>query len=197
MESLNTHLFLLWNAPAHPAPFAYAAAVLCAEYLIWLVPLGLMLGWLKAGQVVRQQLLLAALAGLAALVTNQLIGLVWYHPRPFEIGLGHTLVPHVLDSSFPSDHLTLLWAVAFALFAPSTRPEGIALAIIGLPVAWARIYLGVHYPFDMLGAALVATVWAWVVHHGGARIAAWVYPLVLRLYRVMFAPLIRRGWVLP
>ena len=197
MESLNIHWFLLLNAPAHPAPFAYAAAMLCAEYLIWLVPAGLVLGWLRAGLAVRRQLLLAALCGLAALAVNQLIGLAWYHPRPFEMGLGHTLVPHVADSSFPSDHLTLLWAVAFALLGKPTRVEGLALAVIGLPVAWARIYLGVHFPLDMVGALLVAGGCAALVLPLGTRLNAWVYPIVLRVYRTLFAPAIRRGWVLP
>ena len=31
-----------------------------------------------------------------------------------------------------------------------------ALALLGFPIAWARIYLGVHFPFDMLEAGTVA-----------------------------------------
>ena len=79
------------------------------------------------------------------------------------IGLGNTLIPHVADSSFPSDHLTLLWAVALS-FLMHQRPRfaGVFLALLGLPMAWARIYLGVHFLLDMLGAALVAGISAWL-----------------------------------
>jgi undecaprenyl-diphosphatase len=42
------------------------------------------------------------------LLINQVIILLWQHPRPFVIGLGHTYLAHAADSSFPSDHLTLL-----------------------------------------------------------------------------------------
>lgn len=40
------------------------------------------------------------------------------------IGLGHTLITHAADSSFPSDHLTLLWAVAFSFLMHLARTWG-------------------------------------------------------------------------
>lgn len=75
------------------------------------------------------------------------------------IGLGHTLIPHAADSSFPSDHLTLWWAVAFSLLLQrEQRRTASVMALLGLPMAWARIYLGVHFPLDMLGAIAVAAL---------------------------------------
>jgi undecaprenyl-diphosphatase len=74
------------------------------------------------------------------------------------IGLGHTLIPHVADSSFPSDHLTLWWAVAFSLCC-SEAHEWLA----SLWRCWASHRLGahlpgVHFPLDMLGAIAVAAL---------------------------------------
>jgi len=49
------------------------------------------------------------------------------------------------------------WGIAGVLIGHrETRFSGVALAALGLPMAWARIYLRVHYPRDMLGAAVVA-----------------------------------------
>ena len=153
MQTLNDSLFLLINAPAHPSGLMLFIAKLFAEQMIWLVPIGLMVGWLRGGERTRKLLLQATVAGLAGLLINQLIGLFWQHPRPFVIGLGHTFLPHAPDSSFPSDHLTLLWCVAFSfLLHPRLRAAGALLALLGLPMAWARIYLGVHFPLDMAGA---------------------------------------------
>ena len=112
MTELNETLFLLINASAHPDALLLAIAKLFADYVIWLVPLTLVVGWLSGGPTTRKLMLEATASGLAGLLINQAIGLVWQHPRPFMIGLGHQLVPHMADSSFPSDHLTLLWAVA-------------------------------------------------------------------------------------
>ena len=196
MEHLNYTLFMLLNA----APGASAAAVGIARFLaegvIWLVPAGLVIGWLRGDLAVRQILVAATVTGLAGLLVNQLIGLVWYHPRPFEAGIGRTLILHARDSSFPSDHLTLIWAVAFCLLMHAqTRFAGWVLAVLGIPVAWARIYLGVHFPLDFLGAALVALGSVWLVSRVERRLVAVLMDLLLPAYLAIFAGLIRRGWV--
>ena len=84
------------------------------------------------------------------------------------IGLGTNLLPHVADPSMPSDHLTFVWAVAASLMRHAdTRRIGSMLALVGVPMAWARIYLGVHFPLDMAGAALVASGSAWFAARSG------------------------------
>ena len=196
MEHWNTALFLVLNANDPPNPVARILASVFADYAIFLVPAMLDVGWLR-GDASRRKLMLEATAcGLFALLINQAIGLVWQHPRPFKIGVGHTLIAHVADSSFPSDHLTLLLAVAFT-FVINARwlVCGIALLALALPVAWARIYLGVHFPLDMAGAVVVAAASA-AMCFGSRNVV--VEPIFMRadsLYRWLFAPLIRRGWV--
>lgn len=196
MQALNDSLFLLINAPAHPSALMLFIAKLFAEHMIWLVPIGLMVGWLRSGERTRKLLLEASTAGLAGLLINQLIGLVWQHPRPFMIGLGHTFLSHAPDSSFPSDHLTLLWCVAFSLLLNQrSRVAGALLAILGLPMAWARIYLGVHFPLDMVGAALVAGLSASLCFRQQRWFMATIYRAAISLYHPLFAIPIRWGWV--
>jgi undecaprenyl-diphosphatase len=62
-------------------------------------------------------------------------------------------------------------------------------------MAWARIYLGVHFPFDIAGAALVSVLSAWLCVLSGRWFAAPVVRVAMLAYRPLFAPLIRRGWV--
>ena len=45
------------------------------------------------------------------------------------------------------------YAAVSALFG--RRGLALSVACLGLLVAWSRIYLGIHFPLDMLGAALV------------------------------------------
>ncbi|MHB1250360.1 MAG: undecaprenyl-diphosphatase [Polaromonas sp.] len=196
MRDINEALFLWLNAPEQPDTVVLALAGWLANYAIWLVPVILVAGWLRGSDSTRKLMLEATLAGLAGLLMAQAIGLVWTHPRPFMIGLGRTLIPHASDSSFPSDHLTLLWSVAFSfLMHQRTRMAGALLALLGLPVAWARIYLGIHFPFDMVGAAAVAGLASWLC----LRLARWfaqpLFKWATAIHRRLFAPLIRRGWM--
>lgn len=196
MRNLNEYLFLVLNASADPDAGVLWLAKFLADYALWLVPLALTAGWLRGSEHTRKCMLEATASGLAGLLINQVVGLVWQHPRPFMMGLGHQLIPHVADSSFPSDHLTLLWAVAFSfLMHKRFRPAGALLAVLGVPVAWARIYLGVHFPMDMAGAALVAGLSAWLCMRGQRWLAGPIFDWTTSAYRLFFAPLIRRGWV--
>ena len=196
MEHLNQALFLLLNAAPDARGFVVETARILADGVIWILPAALIIGWLRGSSATRKVLIAATVSGLAGLMINQLIGLVWYHPRPFEAGIGQTLIPHVRDSSFPSDHLTLIWAVAFSLLLRERpRLAGWALVLLGVPVAWARIYLGVHFPLDVLGAALVALSSAWLILGEEHRLVAPLMRLFLPPYRTIFAGLIRRGWV--
>ena len=196
MENLNHALFLWLNAPEHPSTLLLAVATIFAEYAIWTLPAILGLGWLRGSEHTRKVLLEATASGLAGLLINQIIGLVSQHPRPFMIGMGHTLIPHAADSSFPSDHLTLLWAVAFSfLMHSSSRVAGLVLALLGLPVAWARIYLGVHFPLDMVGAAMVGGLSAWLAFREVRMYLPAAYRLTLSVHRILFGKLIQIGWV--
>ncbi|MES2365851.1 MAG: undecaprenyl-diphosphatase [Pseudomonadota bacterium] len=159
LEHFNTQLFLLLNAPPGLHGMSLWVATAIAEWLIWLVPLGLTVLWLF-GKLDDQRAAVKALAaGLIALGVNQLIAMLWFHPRPFMAGIGHTYLLHAADSSFPSDHVTLLLSVGLALWTTDSilaRRLAVVLLAISPFVAWARIYLGVHFPLDMFGALSVA-----------------------------------------
>src|ERR671927_1677237 len=83
-------------------------------------------------------------------------------PRPFLIGLGHTLIDHRPSSSFPSNHATIFLTYAATLALYGLGRLAATVTGLALLVAWSRIYLGVHFPFDMLGAAAVSAVAAFV-----------------------------------
>ena len=198
MQELNEALFLLINAPASPNAVLLAIAKVLADQAIWLAPVALIIGWFRGSERTRKLMLEATASGLAGLLINQVIGLFWQHPRPFMVGLGNTFIPHAADSSFPSDHLTLLWSIAFS-FLMHQRPRfsGVVLALLGLPVAWARIYLGVHFPLDMAGAALVAVSSAYLCFREERWFLDTAYRWTLATYRYLFAIPIHRGWLRP
>jgi len=87
-----------------------------------------------------------ALANLAKLIANR--------PRPYEVVAGAVLRQSPAHgTSFPSSHTAVTVAVVIALvpFLPRAL-AGVAIAYAVL-VGWSRVYLGVHYPLDILGGA--------------------------------------------
>lgn len=92
--------------------------------------------------------------GLVALGIGSLISLAWYEPRPFVVEHLAPLIPHSADASFPSDHLLVLGALFGATVVPSRR---LGLAAFGLAVivAGARVYVRVHYPWDVIGGFFI------------------------------------------
>jgi undecaprenyl-diphosphatase len=171
VQSFNEVLFLWLNAPANPPPIMLAASRFLAEDLVWALPPLFVVVWLRCSIAWRHALTDAALAAALALGIGAIIGLVWPHPRPFALGLGHRLIAHAADASFPSDHLTLIWSVA-ASWGLHRRQRVAAVAVFaaGVAVAWARIYVGVHFPLDMAGALGVACMGALLVNAGSSAI---------------------------
>lgn len=157
MLALNHRLFLALNASGHPERFVVWAADFAAQYLIYGV-LAIVVGlWIWGRPSRRGALLAVVVAAALALGVNQLLGLMWYEPRPFMIGLGHSLLAHVPENSFPSDHATLVWALGAGLVATgASLTAGIVVGAAGLMIAWARVYLGLHFPIDMATSAIIA-----------------------------------------
>jgi undecaprenyl-diphosphatase len=195
LEAFNQALFLLINGTAATPEWEISVALLIADYVIYAIPLLLAGMWLWGNEAQRSLAVRACFVAMLGVGANQLIGLVWQHPRPFMIGLGHTFLPHTPDSSFPSDHATVFAGIALTLLLGGARSLGVLTTLAGVSVAWARVFLGVHFPLDMLGAVVVACVSYVLIAPlwrlgGGAvtRLAIW-------LYRKLLARLIVLGWL--
>lgn len=105
-------------------------------------------------------------------------------------GIGNTLVVHVTDNGFPSDHSTLMFALGTGLILTgAARTAGLSVCLVGLGVAWARIYLGVHFPIDVLTGMLVGTVAGWLAPWLAPPIDRYFLPIAERLYEFLLATL--------
>ena len=155
--SVNLALFQIVNA----GPGAHPATIFAAEAAATgLVPVATLIGlllWIRGDHRRRGILLAAALATALALLLNQVAGMLWFEPRPFMIGVGRTLLSHAPDNSFPSDHVSFLLSMGFVMLATEAmRRWGLLVLGLGALTAWARVYLGVHFPIDILGSAVIA-----------------------------------------
>lgn len=96
-----------------------------------------------------------AAAGLGLLV-NRVIGNLWFRDRPFTAHPVDTLLltHRSTDPSFPSDHATAAFAIAFAVFFFSRR-LGIVFLVAACAIGVSRVLLGVHYPSDVAAGAVI------------------------------------------
>jgi undecaprenyl-diphosphatase len=95
-------------------------------------------------------------AGIALLLNIPLRGFV-ERPRPFVDHDGlDVLIKGKTDFSFVSDHATLAMAVAVGLFLVS-RKAGLVAIGVALAEGFCRVYMGVHYPTDVVGGFALGT----------------------------------------
>ncbi|MFD0416898.1 phosphatase PAP2 family protein [Streptomyces sp. NPDC127108] len=95
-------------------------------------------------------------AGIAVLVNVPIRGFV-ERPRPFVDHQGlEVLVDGKTDYSFVSDHATLAMAIGVGLFV-ANRKFGIAGIALAVAEGFCRVFMGVHYPTDVVGGFALGT----------------------------------------
>lgn len=185
MEAFNHSLFLLINSLAGHSFWMDTTAIIVGEYLpLFFIAVEI---WLYFIAKRKEEALLAFYAVLLGLGLNALIGFVSFHPRPFMDGLGALLIPHAAENSFPSDHTTFTASIALTLLLlPRTVRWGALLLILAILGGLARVYLGLHYPLDILGSLVVSAIVALIVIQLSPRLRAlntWIYRLQDRLFK--------------
>jgi undecaprenyl-diphosphatase len=159
IEQLNMSLFHLINQYAGLNPFIDTLAIFAAKYMPLIIVLGLIYLWIKRGDKTKDIVLYGVYAAVIGLLINYIIGLVYFHPRPFMIPTGTLLFSYPGDSSFPSDHTTLMLSLTFMLtYFRETRKMGLLFVVLGLIGGFARVFCGVHFPMDILGSVVVSLI---------------------------------------
>jgi undecaprenyl-diphosphatase len=132
--------------------------IVLANDIIYVMFALLVVLWLSGREGNQRLVFYACLsASVALLVASQVISPLVHHPRPFMDHAFQPLIKHSSDPSFPSDHATFAFSLTFIVWWGKRRLGNVML-LLALITGFARIYVGVHYPADILGGALMALV---------------------------------------
>lgn len=140
-------------------------AVFCAAYLQYFLVAGLLVFLFLGKEKTKNRLMvLGALlsAGIARLFFTNIIRWLYYRPRPFLSHQVNQLLNHDLESSFPSGHAAFFFALAIFIFYYNQR-AGIWFLVGAVLISIARVFVGIHYPLDILAGAIVGFFTGWLV----------------------------------
>ena len=152
---MNQKLFLIINSFANKNPILDKVGISISEYTPYIFILIEIYFYFVAKK--KNESIFAFNSMLIALFLSKLIGKFYIHNRPSVDKIGTTLVKHKPDGSFPSDHTTFIFALAITLFIfNKNKLVGSLLILLAFLGGIGRIFVGVHYPFDIIGAIILA-----------------------------------------
>jgi membrane-associated phospholipid phosphatase len=180
VEPLNVALFEWIGAGYTPDPKTLYFASMVAGRASWLCMA--LMGWAAWRRPAQRAYVMAILvaAACAALLAHALADAIDM-PRPFVLGLSPAHIAHGARGSLPSAHACVMFTVALGLLLrPALRDIGLLIAAIAVLTGWARIYVGVHFPLDIVAGLSLACVIAALLWALGRLNRRLILPLIAR-----------------
>ena len=143
--------------------------LLIAEYLIFAIPLIIILVYFLSKKRKKIfSILLKIVLGLGLVyLLDYLVGLIFPRPRPFvnhqEIYQLAKLFARPIDYSFPSHHTASAFVLALSVLL-DWKKFGIILLVMACVIGLGRIFIGVHYPTDILGGIVTAIISVFLIN---------------------------------
>ena len=176
MSSFNLSVFNFIYGFSHRSVILDVVGIFFAQDLPYFLALAfLVLVFMQKGP--RRKLYLLCEGVLAVILARGIVANViyffYYHPRPFDV-LGFTALINESGSSFPSGHMAWFFALGMAVWY-ADRKWGTWFFILSFLMGIARIYVGVHWPLDILGGMAIGILSGAFIHWvlGGARAGLW------------------------
>lgn len=187
MNSFDLSIYHFINQWTGHHPILDHVMAFTAQYALEIYAFLFIVAWFtlpKSDEKKRHGLIVMGFSGILALIFNVIIGHLYFRPRPFVAlpqGSFTQLIPHAVDSSFPSDHTSGSFGFAAGSWRRSERWVSLSFTVLAFFVAFARVYAGVHWPTDVLAGMVIGILSARIVW----ALNSWLKPLTrfgLRLF---------------
>lgn len=189
---MNYELFKAINQLAGHHPFSDGLMVFVTQKALIIYAVVLLLMWLFGKENYKYTVVYAAITGVLGLFINFVIGHIYFEPRPFVTHKVHLLITHAADASFPSDHTTGAFSLALAVLFRH-RKIGFGMLLFAFLTGFSRIYVGHHYPFDVLGSMVVGLLISTLIYKISSILEPFPRTIVSIYNRIPFVPKNGRG----
>lgn len=179
LQKFDTQLFIFLNSIFSCTLLNYFFIAI-TEPRFWILPL-IVAAALFIKKEHNKAIIVIILAIVAAAisdpVSSQIFKPLIHRLRPchpdFFVNGAHLLFGYRASLSFPSSHSTNMFAIAFifTMFYPSRWYWFFSFAAL---IGFSRIYVGMHYPGDVLGGAILGVIIAWIVYGGYLMSKKWI-----------------------
>ncbi len=184
---MNYNLFKSINQLAGHHPLLDGLMVVVTNNALIIYAIVLLLIWLFGKNYYKQTVVYATITGALGLFINFVIGHIYFESRPFVAHKVNLLLTHTADASFPSDHTTGAFALALAVLFVH-RKIGLGMLLFAFLTGFSRIYVGHHYPLDILGSIVISFFISIIVY----KLSPFLEPIantIINLYnRIPFVP---------
>ena len=153
----NIALFFLIFNLSHQFPFLDSLMIFITKYLLYIAILLMFILAFKGKLSEKKALLLAILTIPIAILLIKGIHIFINEPRPFVTYHFPPLTDNKPDASFPSRHATIMAVIAFAYTYVKSKWAYLFLVLMIL-VGISRVYVGVHYPLDVISGFIVGAI---------------------------------------
>ncbi|MCU4989864.1 undecaprenyl-diphosphatase [Bacillus cereus] len=132
--------------------------VFLAEYMVYFLGLIIIAYWFTQSRQNKMVIIQAMIAFITAEIIGKLAGKLHLNYQPFAVLPNvNKLVDHAVDNSFPSDHTILFFSICFSFWLVHKKARWLWL-VLAFCIAISRIWVGVHYPFDVMTGALIGII---------------------------------------
>jgi len=163
--NIDLYLFNLLNQFAGKWPWLDYFGIFCADYLgyvlLFVLAVFLAVNFKKHWKMVAEALVTAVFAKFAL---AEIIRIIWFRTRPFVV---ENFVPLIIQSSdeasFPSGHATFYFALSTIVYFYNKK-LGIIFFAACFFIAVARVFVGVHWPSDVLAGAILGILTGYILN---------------------------------
>lgn len=160
----NTSLFLAIFELQHKYPLLDSLMIFGAEYLIYVTFVFAIILAFKFGAEEKKALFLTIISLGISILLIWLIRLFYIEQRPFATYNFDPLIQKMKDPSFPSGHTTTMAVVAFSFYYYKSKFAPIFVLLL-VWVGFARVFVGVHFPLDILGGVITGLASVHIAWH--------------------------------
>jgi undecaprenyl-diphosphatase len=158
---MNYELFKMINGLAGKSHLLDKIEISLSKYAFVIYALILLFMWFRSVDY-KKTVFYAVITAVVALGGNAIIHKLFYEPRPFVTHQVNLLYQHVRDSGFPSDHAAGVFSISIVILMRH-RKFGFLTIVLATLVGISRVFVGHHYPYDVLAGVCVAIIAANIV----------------------------------